>query len=308
MPITRPPQQAQAHTHTEADVTSLTADLAAKASTAALTTHTGDTANPHAVTKTHVGLGSADNTADTAKPVSTAQQTALDAKAPLASPAFTGTPTGITKSHVGLGSADNTSDTAKPVSTAQQTALDAKAPLVASYQLSSGEAVLDRIIGAQSTSVTTTSGVLALSYFVATKTETITQVRMASGGTAAGATPTLVRIGIWPAASDGSLSTLLASCASDTALFAAATTVYTKTLSSSFSKVAGTRYACGVLVVTAAAAPSLTGYGAASTATAGWDLAPRMAAVVNSQTDLPSTVAVGSLATTSRLPQFILLP
>jgi hypothetical protein len=44
------------------------------------------------ITKTMVGLGSVDNTADTAKPVSTAQQTALDLKAPLASPTFTGTP------------------------------------------------------------------------------------------------------------------------------------------------------------------------------------------------------------------------
>lgn len=35
-----------------------------------------------ALTKSDVGLGSVDNTADTAKPVSTAQQTALDAKAP----------------------------------------------------------------------------------------------------------------------------------------------------------------------------------------------------------------------------------
>ena len=50
-------------------------------------------------------------------------------KAPLASPAFTGTPTGITKTHVGLGSVDNTADTAKPVSTAQQTALNLKADL-----------------------------------------------------------------------------------------------------------------------------------------------------------------------------------
>lgn len=79
--------------------------------------------------KADVGLGSVDNTSDTAKPVSTAQQTALDLKAPLASPAFTGTPTGLTKSHVGLGNVDNTADTAKPVSTAQQTALDLKAPL-----------------------------------------------------------------------------------------------------------------------------------------------------------------------------------
>ena len=43
--------------------------------------------------KGDVGLGNVDNTADTAKPVSTAQQTALDLKANLASPTFTGTPT-----------------------------------------------------------------------------------------------------------------------------------------------------------------------------------------------------------------------
>ena len=40
------------------------------------------------VSKADVGLGNADNTADTAKPVSTAQQTALDLKANLASPTF----------------------------------------------------------------------------------------------------------------------------------------------------------------------------------------------------------------------------
>lgn len=80
-------------------------------------------------TKTQVGLGSVDNTADIAKPVSTAQQTALNLKANIASPTFTGTVGGITKSMVGLGSVDNTADTAKPVSTAQQTALDLKAPL-----------------------------------------------------------------------------------------------------------------------------------------------------------------------------------
>lgn len=63
-----------------------------------LATHTADTANPHTVTKTQVGLGSVDNTADTAKPVSTTQQTALDLKAPLASPVLTGNPTAPTQS------------------------------------------------------------------------------------------------------------------------------------------------------------------------------------------------------------------
>jgi hypothetical protein len=103
------------------------------------------------VSTSMVGLGNADNTADIDKPVSnpvqlalnaksntghthavadtTGLQAALDAKAPLASPAFTGTPTGITKSHVGLGNVDNTSDAAKPLSTAATSALAAKAPL-----------------------------------------------------------------------------------------------------------------------------------------------------------------------------------
>jgi hypothetical protein len=45
------------------------------------------------ITAAMVGLGSVNNTADSAKPVSTAQQTALDLKANLASPTFTGTMT-----------------------------------------------------------------------------------------------------------------------------------------------------------------------------------------------------------------------
>ena len=42
--------------------------------------HIADLANPHAVTKTQVGLGNVDNTSDANKPVSTAQATALGFK------------------------------------------------------------------------------------------------------------------------------------------------------------------------------------------------------------------------------------
>jgi hypothetical protein len=76
--------------------------------------------------KASVGLGNVDNTSDANKPVSSATQTALNAKANLASPTFTGTVGGITKAMVGLSNVDNTADSAKPVSTAQQTALNAK--------------------------------------------------------------------------------------------------------------------------------------------------------------------------------------
>ena len=92
------------------------------------------------ITKSMVGLASVDNTSDASKPVSTAQQTALDLKANLASPTFTGTvtiptgasitaPTGLVKNDVGLSNVDNTSDANKPISTAEQAALDLKANL-----------------------------------------------------------------------------------------------------------------------------------------------------------------------------------
>jgi hypothetical protein len=61
--------------------------------------------------------------------VTSAIQDQINAKAPLASPTFTGTVSGIDKTMVGLGNVDNTSDANKPVSTAAQTALDLKAPL-----------------------------------------------------------------------------------------------------------------------------------------------------------------------------------
>ena len=58
--------------------------------------------------------------------ITTATQTALNLKAPLASPTFTGTVSGITSTMVGLGNVDNTSDANKPVSSATATALALK--------------------------------------------------------------------------------------------------------------------------------------------------------------------------------------
>lgn len=85
--------------------------------------------SPTGIVKSDVGLGNVDNTSDLNKVISTATQIALDLKAPIESPTFTGTVSGITKSMVGLGNVDNTSDANKPVSTATQSALDLKAPI-----------------------------------------------------------------------------------------------------------------------------------------------------------------------------------
>jgi len=80
------------------------------------------------ITKSMVGLGSVDNTADTAKPVSTATQTALDLKAPLASPTFTGTVGLPATTSIGLASADEIA-TLNGATSNIQAQIDLKAPI-----------------------------------------------------------------------------------------------------------------------------------------------------------------------------------
>ena len=101
--------------------------------TSTVNSHTSNTNNPHGVTKSQVGLGNVDNTSDLNKPISTAQQSALDTitldLSSLSTSLTTHTsdeanPHNVTKTQVGLGNVDNTSDLNKPVSTAQQTAID----------------------------------------------------------------------------------------------------------------------------------------------------------------------------------------
>ena len=134
----------------EADTTNIhgIADTSILVTTTGAQTLTNKTiTSPSGLVKGDVGLGNVDNTADTAKPVSTAQQTALDLKANLASPTFTGTVSGITKTMVDLGNVDNTADTAKPVSTAQQTALDLKANLASPTFTGTATTTGDLVVG-----------------------------------------------------------------------------------------------------------------------------------------------------------------
>jgi hypothetical protein len=92
------------------------------------------------ITKETIGLLNVDNTSDINKPISVDMQNALDTKAPLNAPSFSGnmvvngpvefksSVTGITKETIGLSNVDNTSDINKPISVDMQNALDTKAP------------------------------------------------------------------------------------------------------------------------------------------------------------------------------------
>lgn len=153
--------------------------------------------------------------------------------------------------------------------------------------------------------VSQTSGVMRLTYFTARKTETTTQVRVLSGGTAAGATPTLCRIGLYSIDAAGA-GTLVAATASDTTLFAGANLAYTRAWAAPYNKVAGQRYAIGTLVVTAATAPTLCGHSVSNSAEA--QVAPAIAAALTAQADLPASYAAGSLTSSSLRPYAALLP
>ena len=104
--------------------------LDSKIDNASLNAHINDIDNPHATTKSQIGLGNVNNTSDLNKPISLATQIALDLKADnndLSSHVNDiDNPHSVTKTQVGLSEVDNTSDVNKPVSSATQTALNLK--------------------------------------------------------------------------------------------------------------------------------------------------------------------------------------
>jgi len=171
-----------------------------------------------------------------------------------------------------------------------QTAAAASTPSL----LAAGEATFDPRL-AISASGTGATQRLHLTYFTAIRTESCTQIAVCTHSSAAGATPTLVQIAVYSVDASDNL-TLVASTPNDTTLFATASTRYVKSFSAAFTKTAGQRYAVGILIVTAAAIPTLmgnipmngTGLGAVSTL-------PRRQGRVASQTSLPSTITAGTV-------------
>lgn len=131
------------------------------------------------------------------------------------------------------------------------------------------------------------SGMMRMSYFTAIKTETTTQVRVVAGSTAAGATPTLCRLGLYEIAeASGGDGTLIAATANDTTLFAATNTAYTRSWATPVTKSAGKRYALGWLVVTAYATPTFWGQLQPAVETS---VSPRPTGYIGSLTDLPAS-------------------
>lgn len=171
--------------------------------------------------------------------------------------------------------------------------------------LASGESTNPRLFEFSGT--VASSGVMRLAFFTAERTEAVANVRVACGA-AAGATPTLCRVGVYSVASNGDL-TLLSATANDTTLFGTASTWYTRALETSFTKQAGQRYAAGILIVSTATMPNIIGFNAVnSVAPAELSLPPRLTGQASSLTDIPASITEASLSATKDSPYVALLP
>lgn len=169
-----------------------------------------------------------------------------------------------------------------------------------------GETVCDRRATRSSVS-TTGSGNIQLSYFVASATETINTLTLYSTGTAA-ATATLIRYCVYSVAANGDL-TLAASTVNDLTLMAATNTPYPKTLPAPWNKVAGEKYAAGLLVV-ATTTPTLIACHAEGSGTfdAIFVQAPRLFGAIAGQADLANSYAAGSVGVSRRAPYVEMTP
>lgn len=159
--------------------------------------------------------------------------------------------------------------------------------------LASGESTILRSDAGIGNGTHLSTGHLRLVYKTASKTEVISKIQIPTGSAGAGATPTLVRVGVYKEEPNGDLA-LVASSANNTALFATPSVENVIPLTAPFTKIRGVRYAVGALVVTVSSSPTV--YAATSLLAATASKAPRLAAVRTSQSDLPSSITEAQLA------------
>lgn len=158
--------------------------------------------------------------------------------------------------------------------------------------LNSGIVSVPRI-ACPSSGIGVTSQSLYWVFFTADRDMTVSTITFRSGGTAAAATPSLIRWGLYSESIVGDLS-LIASTPNDTTLLAAANTTYSKAFSASADVTMGSRYGAGLLVVSATTTPTMVGTGGGLGS--GELSAPlKLNGILTSQTDLPSSVVASSV-------------
>jgi hypothetical protein len=143
------------------------------------------------------------------------------------------------------------------------------------------------------TAVAPVSGAQYWSFFTPSYSLTITQITMASVNAASSVT--LARFGLYTANAAGE-ATLVARTASDTTIFSASNTIYTRSLDStggyptSYALTAGTRYAVSMCLVSSGGTGTVSAVSVASVIGA---LSPRVQGVRTGLTDLVTSQGSG---------------
>lgn len=141
-----------------------------------------------------------------------------------------------------------------------------------------------------SSTVAPSQGVIYVTFVTPEQDVAVTQISYASTGTA-GVGQTLVRFGIWEATSE-TTAVLRAETDSDTTIYSAANTLYTRALSTarggpaSFTMLRGVRYGISTLCVGATTAPSVRAIMASIFSIQA--LTPRMMMNLSGQADHPA--------------------
>lgn len=145
------------------------------------------------------------------------------------------------------------------------------------------------------TSVALTSGSALYAFFTPQITLTVSQITMSCGTTAASGL-TLARMGLFSYDESSGTATLVARCASDTTLFTATRTAYTRSFDTTgsfpatYTLTQGTRYGVAVLCV-GTTMPALATIGGLAEISA---LTPRLSALRGSQSDLSTGTATNA--------------
>lgn len=153
--------------------------------------------------------------------------------------------------------------------------------------------------------VSMTSGVIRLRYFVAKRTENINTLATLCGTVIAG-TVTRCRMGIYSIAANGD-GTLIASTPNDVGLWAVQSTRYPKGLSATWPKVKGTRYAFATIFV-GTTAPSLVGYNLSAALVTTLAGPPRICGQISAQTDLLGSFTAAQVTDSGGMPLGEMLP
>lgn len=166
------------------------------------------------------------------------------------------------------------------------------------------EANMDRLYVNGGTFISNTSQVALFAYFTAKQNITINTLTAFTGSTAAAATPTLIKYGVYLVDPGTGDLTRLASTANDTSLFASTFTGYPKALDTEVDLEEGLTYAYAVLQVSGSAVATLQGVPAVGLQ-GEFFRQPRLSAIVTSQTDLEAGYLGNVLGAKNGVPYIV---